>query len=129
MYLSIPQLIQKLLRVKYQLRSGCWSHDDRLCIDFLIFFDDGNGHFREFVGAHVAIIKEQRLFRGEKIEHVFSGLVVSDAVAAELEMSEGCDFVWIVGDGVFLDEFEAEFSFKLYFMVLEEVLDVFFCMG
>ena len=58
----------------------------------------------------MAVVEEQRLFIAKEIEHVFSGLVVSDAVAAELKMSEGYDFVWIVGDGVFKNEFETEFS-------------------
>ena len=40
--------------------------------------------------------------------------MVSDAVAAELKVSEGYDFVWIVSDGVFEDYFEAEFSFLFY---------------
>ena len=57
----------------------------------------------------MAIVEKQGIFRGEEIEHVFSGLVVCDAVAAELKMSEGYDFFWIVGDGVFKNEFETEF--------------------
>ena len=62
----------------------------------------------------MAIVEKQGIFRGEEIEHVFSGLVVSDAVAAKLKMSEGYDFVRIVSDGVFEDYFEAEFSFLFY---------------
>ena len=70
MCLSIPQLIQELLRIEYQLRSGCRGYDDRLCVDFLVFFKNGDGDFREFVGAHVAVVEEQRLFIAKKIEHV-----------------------------------------------------------
>ena len=70
MCLSIPQLSQELLRVKYQLRSGCRSDDDRFCVDFLVFFEDGNGDFCEFIGAHVAVVEEQGLFVAKKIEHV-----------------------------------------------------------
>ena len=70
MCLSIPQLIQELLRVKYQLRSGCRGYDDRFCVDFLVFFKNGDGDFREFVGAHVAVVEEQGLFIAKKIEHV-----------------------------------------------------------
>ena len=70
MCLSIPQLSQELLRVKYQLRSGCRGYDDRLCVDFLVFFKNGDGDFREFVGAHVAVVEEQGLFVAKKIEHV-----------------------------------------------------------
>lgn len=35
-------------------------------------------------------------------------------MAAKLKVSEGYDFVWIVSDGVFKDDFEAEFSFLFY---------------
>ena len=70
MCLSIPQLIQELLRIEYQLRSGCRSNDDRFCVDFLVFFEDGDGDFGEFVGAHVAVVEEQRLFIAKEIEHV-----------------------------------------------------------
>ena len=87
MCLSISQLSQELLRVKYQLRSGCRSNDDRFCVDFLVFFKNGDGDFCEFVGAHVAVVEEQGLFGVKEVKHVFKGLVVSDAVAAELKMS------------------------------------------
>jgi len=70
MCLSIPQLLQELLRVKYQLRPGCRGYDDRLCVDFLVFFEDGNGDFCEFIGAHVAVVEEQGLFIAKEIEHV-----------------------------------------------------------
>lgn len=70
MCLSIPQLIQELLRVKYQLRSGCRGDDDRFCVDFLVFFENGDGDFCEFIGAHVAVVEEQRLFIAKEIEHV-----------------------------------------------------------
>lgn len=70
MCLSIPQLRQELLRVKYQLRSGCRGDDDRFCVDFLVFFENGDGDFCEFIGAHVAVVEEQRLFIAKEIEHV-----------------------------------------------------------
>jgi hypothetical protein len=74
----------------------------------------------------MAVVEEQGLFRVEEIEHVFSGLVVSDAVAAELKVSEGYDFVWIVSDGVFEDDFEAEFSFLFYPVKPKKIEQVFF---
>ena len=67
---SIPQLCQELLRVKYQLRPGCRGYDDRFCVDFLVFFENGDSDFREFVGANVAVVEEQGLFIAKKIEHV-----------------------------------------------------------
>ena len=70
MCLSIPQLIQELLRVKYQLRSGCRGYNDRFCVDFLVFFENGDGDFCEFIGAHVAVVEEQGLFVAKEIEHV-----------------------------------------------------------
>ena len=114
MYLSIPQIIQELLRIKNQLIPGYRGHYDRFGVYLLVFFDDDNRHFREFVRAHMAIVEKQGVFRGEEIKHVFSGLVVSDSVTAELKVSECYDFVWIVCDGVFEDYFEAEFSFLFY---------------
>ncbi len=126
MYLSIPQIIQELLRIKNQLIPGYRGHNDRFCVDFLVFFDDDNRHFCEFVRPHMAVVEEQGLFRVEEIEHVFSGLVVSDAVAAELKVSEGYDFVWIVSDGVFEDYFEAEFSFLFYPVKPKKIEQVFF---
>lgn len=126
MYLSIPQIIQELLRVKNQLILGYRGHYDRFVVDFLVFFDDDNRHFREFVRAHMAIVEKQGIFRGEEIEHVFSGLVVIDALAAELKVSEGYDFVWIVSDGVFEDDFEAEFSFLFYPVKPKKIEQVFF---
>ena len=111
---SIPQLIQELLRVKNQLIPGCRCENDGFRIDLLVFFEDGNSHFCEFVGPHLAVIVQQRLFWMKEIIHSFCGLVVIDAVAAELKMSKGYDFVWIVGNGVFKDDFEAEFSFLFY---------------
>jgi hypothetical protein len=126
MYLSIPQIIQELLRIKNQLIPGYRGHNDRFGVDFLVFFDDCNGHFSEFVRAQMTIIEKQGIFRGEEIEHVFRGLVVRDAVAAELKMSKGYDFVWIVSDGVFEDDFEAEFSFLFYSMKFKKIEQVFF---
>ena len=70
MQLSIPQFTQELLRVKNQLASRYRGHDYGFCVDFLVFFNDSDGDFREFVGPHVAIVEEQRLFIAKKIEHV-----------------------------------------------------------
>jgi hypothetical protein len=75
----------------------------------------------------MAIVEKQGIFRGEEIQHVFSGLVVRDAVAAELKMSKGYDFVWIVSDGVFEDDFEAEFPFLFYPVKFKKIQKVFFC--
>ncbi len=59
----------------------------------------------------MAIIELQRIFRCEEIEHVFSGLVVGDAEASELKLPKVYGSGVVVGDGVFEDDFEAEFSF------------------
>ena len=105
---------------------GSRSYNDRFCVHFLVFFVDGDGYFRELVWPHMAVIEEQRLFRGEKVEHVFSGLVVSYAMTAELKMSQVCGQVVVVSDGVFEDELEAEFSFLFYTVELQKVKEVFF---
>ncbi len=105
----------------------CGRNNNRFRVDFLVFFEYGDGYFREPVWSHMAVVKEQGLFRRKEIEHVFSGLVVSDAMAAELKMSQVCCQVVVVSDGVFEDELETEFPFKLYFVEFEVVFNVFFC--
>ena len=55
---SIPQIIQELLRIKNQLIPRYRGHNDRFGVDFLVFFDDCNGHFSEFVGAHMTIVEK-----------------------------------------------------------------------
>ena len=67
----------------------------------MLFFRDNDGHFREFIGAIVAIIEEKRLFWVEEMEHVFKGLVVNDAVAPVLETNEVNRLVMVVDDGIF----------------------------
>ncbi len=85
--LSFSQIIQELPRIKNQCLCRYRSHNNGFAEYFLVFFDDGNRHFRELVGAHVAVVEEQGLFGVKEVKHVFKGLVVSDAVAAELKMT------------------------------------------
>ena len=75
----------------------------------------------------MAVIEEQGLFGVKEVKHIFKGLVVSDAVAAELKMAKGDGLGVVVDDGVFKDKLEAEFPFQFYFVEFEEVFDVFFC--
>ena len=75
----------------------------------------------------MAVVEEKGLFGVKEVKHVFKGLVVSDAVAAELKMAKGDGLGVVVDDRVFEDELETEFPFQFYFVEFEVVFDVFFC--
>jgi len=81
---SIPQIIQELPRVKNQIFGRNWGDDDWFAIDFVLFFGDCDGHFGEFIRAHVAVVEKKGFFWSEEI-HSFICLVVDYAVAAVLK--------------------------------------------
>ena len=50
----------------------------------MLFFGDCDGHFGEFIGAHVAVVEKKGFFWSEEIHSSFC-LVVDYAVAAVLK--------------------------------------------
>lgn len=113
--------MQELLRIKNQLifRDGGDNHG--FGVDFVFLFGDDDGDFSELVGAHVAVVEEKGFFWGEEMEHVVCGLVVKDAVAAELKVFKINSLGGVVGDGVFEVKLYGELPVLFGLVLLQKI--------